>query len=595
MREEIQALQQEMKQQHIDLYFVPPSDPHSSEFTHPYYRSIAFLSGFTGESAWMIISQEEAWLWTDGRFFLQAEQQLENTGIILMKTGEKGVPTVLGHLTALIRKRRRMVLAYDGRVVSARIAAVWDQQLAPMGLTIKKNVDLISIIWADRPELTGTPLYPLPLSSSGMPSARKRRKITEELIETGADWLLLSDLTETAWFTNLRGSDIPCTPVFYSYLLLSTDPDQLAQLFLLPGADIQDRPEESGEMPENRAFIRIRKYGEIEQVLRSLPPDQTIWMDADTVSSAVYRAAADRHMIIDQPTPAGTMKAVKNESEIESVRKTMVYDGCAMVEFIHWLKTAVTKHTITESDAADYLNRRRLEKPGCFDLSFPTVSAYGSNAAVIHYMPSEETDTVLRPEGFLLVDSGGQYIIGTTDITRTIALGELTQEMKDVYTLVLESHIALATAHLKPGDSTCRLDQTARAPLKEAGLNFNHGISHGIGHVLSVHEGPNIIDPRKECPLVSGMIQSDEPGAYLEGKFGVRIENELLCRADTAYNRYFETLTLCPYERSAINTDLLTEDELNWVNAYHRRVEDALLPHLHKEDRKFLQLMTAPL
>jgi Xaa-Pro aminopeptidase len=595
MREEIQTLQQEMKQQHIDLYFIPPSDPHNSEFTHAFFHSIAFLSGFTGESAWMLISQEDAWLWTDGRFFLQAEQQLADSGITLMKIGEKGVPTVLGLLRSLVRKRRRMTLAYDGRTVSAKIAGVWDQQLSPMGVTIKKNVDLISAVWTDRPELNSSALFRIPSASSGMPSARKRRRIMSEMVETGADWLLLSDLTEIAWYTNLRGADIPCTPVFYAYLLISTDPDQLDQLFLLPGAELSDDHNNAKEPADNLGFIRRRNYSEIEQTLRSIPPDQIIWMDTDKVNESVFSAASERHMIIDQPTPVYTMKAIKNDIEIASEKETMIYDGCAMVEFIHWLKTTVSGHRITEMDAADYLKRRRLEKPGCFDLSFPTVSAYGSNAAIVHYMPSPDTDTVLRPEGFLLVDSGGQYITGTTDITRTIALGELTQEMKDVYTRVLKSHIALATAHLGPSDSTCSLDQTSRAPLREAGLDFNHSISHGIGHVLSVHEGPNIIDPKTECPLISGMIQSDEPGVYLEGKFGVRIENELLCRAETVSDRYFETLTLCPYERSAINTDLLTQEELDWINAYHRRVEDALLPHLHKEDRKFLQVMTAPL
>ena len=595
MKDEITTLQKEMKEQNIDLYFIPPTDPHNSEFPHPHFKAIEFLSGFTGESAWMLVSRENAWLWTDGRFFLQAEKQLDGTGITLMKIGVKGVPTVLALLMQLVKKRSRMVLAFDGRVVSAKIANVWEQQLSPMGVTLKNHVDLISSIWTDRPPLTPSALYVLPQFSSGMPAARKKNKLMREMVESGADWMLLSDLTETAWATNLRGTDIACTPVFYSYLLISSNPDQLAQLFLLPGAGINDQPEDPDEAEENLGFLTIRSYNEIEEVLRTLPPDHAIWMDSNTVSASVYRAAAERHVIIDEPTPVQMMKAIKNDVEIASTRETMVYDGCAMVEFIHWLKTTVSKHTITELDAADYLKRRRLEQPGCFDLSFPTVSAYGPDAALIHYMPSPETDAELKPEGFLLVDSGGQYTTGTTDITRTIALGPLTDEMKSVYTLVLKSHIALATAHLGPDASSCALDKAARKPLTDAGLNFNHGISHGIGHVLSVHEGPNIIDPRTECPLVSGMIQSDEPGVYLEGKFGVRIENELLCCADTAKDRYFETLTLCPYERDAIDTSLLSEDEINWINAYHRRVEDALLPKLHKEDRKFLQVMTAPL
>lgn len=584
-----------MRERKIDLYIVPPTDPHQSEFIHERYKAVEYLSGFTGEAAWMLFSLDHCWIWVDGRFYIQAEKELAGTGIEIMKFGMKGVPSLIEKVIALVKKRHSITLGYDGRMVGSREAKIWESKLGSYGVRMDGNADLLDEVWEARPQLIPSSLYALPLSSSGLSAAKKKSRIQRLMIESGVDWLLLSDLSETAWFTNLRGTDVACTPVFYAYTLISSDPSVPVQMFLPEGATLRNAASPEDENPDNLSFISVMPYDSITETIRKLPNDHTIWMDAATVNAQLFAAAEERHVVLNQPTPVQMMKAVKNDAEIASQRQTLLYDGCAMVEFIHWLKTTVKNHTITEIDAANHLAKLRLEKPGCFDLSFPTVSAYAENSAIIHYMPNNESDTELKPEGFLLVDSGGQYTTGTTDITRTIALGELTDEMKDVYTRVLKAHIALATAHLGPDDSTVLLDKIARKPLQDAGMDFPHGVSHGIGHVLAVHEGPNIISPRRDAPMMSGMIQSNEPGCYLEGKFGVRLENEILCCAETPLDRYFETLTLCPFDRDAIIPELLTEDELNWLNAYHRRVEEALSPMLHKEVRKFLQVATAPL
>jgi Xaa-Pro aminopeptidase len=640
-----------MKQAAIDACLIPSGDEHASEYVHPHYQCRAFFSGFDGSAGTLLVTAWEALLWTDGRYFLQAERQLAGSGITLQRSGEEGVPTLFQYLAARALARP-FVLGFDGRVVSAAAGRQLREELEPKGCRLVTEFDPAAGIWNDRPAIVPSRIVPLPPEVTGRSAAEKLADLRGKMRAAGVDVLFLSDLTETAWTFNLRGRDVACTPVFFSYARIGLEDSTL----YVTAPEQLPVPTREALAEADSGRLRTAACTEAARDLQALPAGTRLWIDPATVNTALRAAVPSSVQVREEPTPAALLKAVKNAAEIRSTERAHHRDGLTMVRFLYRLKeemrhleeeTAGTAKAgaagtakagaagtakaggpeITEagaggasdagagiaitgaagvSDAAaggaprtemraaaclDALRRQH----GCYDLSFPTISGYGAHGAVIHYQATPETDAPLAPRGFLLVDSGGQYADGTTDITRTIALGPLTAKMREYYTYVLQAHIALATARFAPGTAGHELDRLARQPLAAHGLDFNHGTGHGVGHLLSVHEGPNTISRhRADCPLQPGMITSDEPGVYLENEFGIRLENELLTIEESGQYA-FRPLTLCPFERAAIEPALLTEAERSWVDRYHRWVYEELAPDLPEAERAWLRQQTRPL
>ena len=591
----------------MDAYFIPSSDYHASEYMHKFFKLREFVSGFTGSAGELLITEDAAYLWTDGRYFIQAEEELEGSGIRLMKIGEKDVPTVKKFITELAKSRlsesdsAEFVLGLYGKSQNTEFMLELEDAFIEImeedeadsdddygRIKIKSDEDLAGSIWDGRPKIVPTMLYELPLSSAGRSAADKIEEMRAAMKEENADYLLLSDLSESAWLFNLRASDVDYTPVFYSFTLIG--PDSVS-LYLMDGAL-------SEPLPKALEGVTIRAYDSIYEDLGNIEDGSVIWMDPKTANYEIYTSlmyTAKTHLAT---TPAALSKMVKNDAEIKSAKNAHIKDGVAVTKFIKWLKEEMKAGAeLNEVSAARHLDGLRLEQDDIIELSFPTISAYAANAAKAHYDAKPETALKLKPEGFFLVDSGGQYVDGTTDITRTISVGPLTDEMRDNYTYVLKSHIAMSRMKVREGMSGKEIDEIVRKPMKDAGLDFNHGISHGVGHVLSVHEDAAVIRSyqEKDSGLKAGMIMSNEPGLYKEGEYGIRTENLVLFRKDEEGVIINEPLTFVPYDRSAINKALLTQDEIDWIDAYHSRVKEMLLPYLNEEERTFLKNETAPL
>jgi len=582
MREQIEALRTAMKAEHVDAYLVPTTDFHGSEYVNPYFKCREYLSGFTGSAGTLLVTADWAGLWTDGRYFLQAGAQLSGSGIELMKEREPGVPTIAEYLEANLPEGR--CLGFDGRVVNCREA----ERFAAKYL-LRTNLDLAGDVWPDRPELKPEPIYAVSLDVTGETAASKLVRLKKAIKEAGAAYHLTSCLEEIAWLYNLRGNDVKHTPVFFGFLLVEENRERLYVLddsFM--GSDAASRLPKSTE---------ILPYFQIFEDIKKLRAGK-ILLDKGSVSYGLASGIPSYAEIIDSKNPAEFMKAVKNDREIACTKQAHIKDGAAMVQFIRWIKDQMAAGAeLTELDAAAAVEFCRKQQEGYRQPSFDTIAGYGANGAIVHYSATSETNAKLHPEGFLLVDSGGQYADGTTDITRTIALGPLTDEMKVHYTLVLKGHIALAMAEFDETTTGADLDRLARQPLTEHGLNYNHGTGHGVGHLLSVHEEPNSISPRASAMGIQpGMITSDEPGVYLEGKYGIRLENEVLCVKDgIEAGLRFEPLTWCPWEREAILTELLSTEELEWVDDYHRKAYETLKPYLDEDTAAWLAEAAAPL
>ena len=574
MRQQLINLRQKMQQNQIDAYLIPTTDYHGSEYVNDYFKCRKYISGFSGSAGTLIITMGEAWLWTDGRYFLQAAKQLEGTGIDLMKMGQPDVPTISEYLEATLT--REDCLGFDGRVVDCEMG----RQLAEK-FKVRWDIDLVGEIWTDRPTLDGSEIYAIPESVTGESASSKLSRVRRYMAEKGADYHLITKMEEIAWLFNLRGNDVANTPVFFSFALIE---QERASLYVL---------DDSADLAIDG--IEFFPYLQIFEDLRKLQKGR-ILLDEEIASYAITAAIPDSVEIISDSDPAELMKALKNPVEIAATKNAHIKDGVAMVNFLYWLKKTIGRVPMSEISAADYLENCRRSQKGWFDLSFGTISGYAGNGAIIHYDPTPETDKELRPEGFLLVDSGGQYEDGTTDITRTIALGPITDVMKAHYTAVLRCNIDLAMAKFSAGTTGAQLDEIARKPLKDMGLDYNHGTGHGVGHILSCHEGPQIISPKgTRCPLYPGMITSDEPGVYIEGEYGIRLENELLCVELSDASYAFETITLCPFDREAILPDRLTEEELEYLNNYHKKVQETLTPLVSKEIAEWLAEQTAPI
>lgn len=584
MKKELELLQGVMRENGVAICVVPTNDFHGSEYINEYFRSRQFISGFTGSAGTLVVCEDSAYLWTDGRYFLQASLQLKESGIELMKTGEPGVPEIDEFLEKNLKQGD--VLAFDGRVLACRIGDKYKQIADKCGAITKFDLDLPDLVWTERPKLLGNSIWALPETSYGEPFEEKLARVREAMTKSSVNYHLITGLEENAWLYNLRGSDVDRSPIFFSFTLITPDSIRLYKF----GDDFDDLLKEKG--------VTVKSYLDIFEDIKLLPNEATVLADFDAASYSLIKSIPAPCKIVDELSPASVFKSVKNHIEIAATKEAHMYDGIAMVNFIYWLKNTVKKQSLTEISASDHLESLRRAQPGFIDLSFDTIAGYMSNGAIIHYSATPESDTSLEANGFILVDSGGQYLKGTTDITRTIALGALTDKMKEYYTAVLRGHLDLAMAKFKAGTTGCDLDYLARKALQEIGLDYNHGTGHGVGHVLSVHEGPQRISklPNK-YKLEPGMITSDEPGVYIEGEFGIRIENEILCKeADgNADELYFEMLTLCPYEPDAIISERLTEEERSYLNDYHKMVYSKLAPLLEPEVRNWLRKVTAPL
>lgn len=588
--ERLARLRREMAQRGMDGYVVVTDDFHGSEYVGDYFKARAYLSGFTGSAGTLVVLPDRAALWTDGRYFLQAAEQLTGSTIELMRMGQPGVPAIGAFLAQHLPEGG--VLGFDGRTVSSSFAGTLEKALEAKHIRFAGGKDLVDAVWPDRPALSDRPVWEL--TGCGLSREEKLAKLREKMAAADAAYLLLTSLTEIAWTLDLRGGDVACTPVFLSFLLIGREDAQLCIQPQAVPADIAEKLTACG--------VTMRPYGAIYDLLRALPAGTRVMADSATANYRIMESLSHAE-VLDQPSPAVLMKACKTQEETDGFRAAHIKDGAALCRFLYWLKTRIGEEPMTELSAAARLAAFRAEQPDFLDLSFDTIAGYGPHGAIVHYDPTPETDVPLHPEGLLLVDSGAHYRQGTTDVTRTIALGPVTQEEKRMFTLVLKGHLALAAARFPHGATGENLDVLARLPLWEQGLDYNHGTGHGVGFILSVHEGPQSFRWRstdgRRIPLEEGMVISNEPGYYEAGKFGIRHENLVLVRAGetTDYGQfmYLEPLTMAPFDRDAIDVALLTEPELALLNDYHKLVYDTVAPLLPAEEQAWLAAATAPL
>lgn len=594
MKRELQLLREQMKKHSIDAYLIPTDDFHGSEYVGDYFKCRKYVSGFTGSAGILVVFQDEAGLFTDGRYFLQAARQLEGSGITLFKMGQPGVPTYQQWLYDKLEKRS--TLAFDGRCIMTRDAEALESVFAGKSITFMNHIDLVGQIWADRPSMSCEPAWELPLKYAGVSRKEKLALIREKMAEHQANWYLIASLEDICWLLNVRGNDIESTPVVLSYFLMDQEGHHGVWY-------VQDGVV-SAELKETLAKenITVKGYFDVYDDVEKLPAGQTLIYDACHVNITLSSKICPYVRKIDEENLTLRPKAVKNPVEVENMRKAHVKDGVAMVKFIYWLKQNVGKETITELSAAEKLHEFRAAQTNFVEDSFSPIIGYGPHGAIIHYSATPESNVELKPEGLLLTDTGGHYLEGTSDTTRTIVLGPVTQEEKDAFTLVLRSHIALARARFMKGCTGANLDGLARTPFWDKGLDYNHGTGHGVGYLLNVHEGPNEFrykprgDRGEACVLEEGMITTNEPGIYLEDKFGVRHENMLLCRKDleNGYGNFmvFEPLTMVPFDLEGVDASQMTSTEIEWLNAYHETVYQKLSGYLTAEEATWLKEAT---
>lgn len=585
----VEALREVMRREGINAFIFPSTDPHNGEYVPAHWEGRKWISGFDGSAGTAVVTMDDAALWTDSRYFLAAEEQLRGTGFSLMKERVEGTPSVSRWLGMKLSAVKSPVVGVDGTVnAAASVEALIAELRAEGGITVRTNFDPLDVIWADRPPVPADKAVIHPLEYAGEPCHEKLARIRRALKERHACGMLAAALDDIAWTLNLRGTDVHCNPVFVSYLLI--EPER-ATLFI-------DRDKLT---PDVEAYLKgegvgTAGYADVSKALAAYG-EYNILMDDGEINYNLFNAARCLKVVAPSPIPA--MKAVKNNVEIEGFRNAMLRDGVALVKFMRWLRPAVEAGGQTEMSVSARLEELRAAQPLYRGLSFDTIAAYQEHGAIVHYEPTPATDVPLRPEGFLLLDSGAQYLDGTTDITRTVALGPVTDEQRLVYTLVLKGHIGLELCRFPRGASGTQLDAIARKDLWRYGLNYLHGTGHGVGSYLNVHEGPHQIRMEyKPAPLVEGMTVTDEPGIYLPGLFGVRTENTLLIAPykETQFGRFlqFEPLTLCPIDTEPIILDMLAAEERDWLNAYHKTVYDRLSPHLDGEDLAWLTAACAP-
>lgn len=584
-------LRELMKREHLSAFIFPSTDAHQSEYVADHWRGREWISGFNGSAGTAVVTMKSAALWTDSRYFLAAEEQLEGTEYQLMRLKMEGTPTIAEWLGKELQDVQSPEVGLDGMVNSYNYVKDLSYSLRKLGgITLRTNLDPLEQIWENRPSLPVNPVEIQPLEYAGETLASKVARIRKALRELHADGMLVSALDDIAWTLNLRGTDVHCNPVFVSYLLIEGDK---VSLFV---DDNKLSPEVKQYLQDNQ--VSLYKYNKVEKCLESYS-EYNILLDGDETSCYLWKAVKCQE-IVAAGSPIPAMKAVKNKAEIEGYRSAMLKDGVAMVKFLKWLKPAVEAGGQTEISIDEKLTSLRAEQKLFRDISFDTIAGYAQHGAIVHYEATPETDVVLKPEGLILIDSGAQYQDGTTDITRTIALGAVSEEMKHVYTLVLKAHIQLELVKFPDGASGTQLDAVGRECMWREGYNFLHGTGHGVGSYLCVHEGPHQI--RMEwmpTPLRAGMTLTDEPGLYLAGKFGVRIENTVLISdyMSTEFGKFLqiEPLTLCPIDTTPIDVDMLLPEEIDWLNAYHHSVYEKLSPFLNEEEKIWLENATKPI
>lgn len=590
--ERLTALREEMKRRNIDIYVVPTADFHESEYVGEHFKARKFITGFTGSAGTAVITLKEAGLWTDGRYFVQAEKQLEGSTVTLYRMAEEGVPAVEEFVKDKLPQGG--CIGFDGRTVNG----AWGEKFAAIaeekGGSLSVGEDLIDLIWTDRPELSRAPLFILEEKYSGKSTAEKIKDVRAKMAEEGADVHILTSLCDIAWLLNIRGGDIQSVPVVLSYLVLTKD-----QCIWFLQEEVVD---DAIRAYLNENHIETRPYDAIYTYVPTIPESAVVLMNKSGVNYRICNELNKNIQVINKPNPTELMKAVKNPVEVDNTRLAHVKDGVAVTKFMYWLKTNIGKIPMTEISASDYLEARRREQENFIDLSFTTISAYGANAAMMHYSATPESNTELKPEGFLLVDSGGHYYEGTTDITRTFVLGPISDEMKQHFTAVCRSNMKLANAKFLYGACGLNLDILARGPLWDMGIDYKCGTGHGVGYILNVHEGPNgfrwkIVPERHDSGVLEeGMITTDEPGVYLEGKYGIRTENELVCRKaeKNEYGQFmeFENITYAPIDLDGIDPEQMSPREKQMLNDYHKKVYEVLSPYMTEEENEWLKKYT---
>lgn len=585
-KERLTSVRKQMKDSGIAACIIPSSDPHISEYLPERYKCIAWISGFTGSAGTLVITEDFAGLWTDARYFVQANEELEGTGFELVKLQGQGQPEYVTWLGNKLSKGDRV--AFDGSLAAVSLAQTVQQELLPLGIEIDGHVDLLDPVWKDRPVLPQQPAYLIGDDMTGKSASEKIEEIRTAMREKRTQAHMVSSLDDLAWILNIRGSDVNCNPVVLGFLLITLD---RCRLFIdavkLSPVDIRSL-EQSG--------VEIQSYEQAFKVIGDLKVDR-ILIDPKRTCFAIYDGIADAVDIVEDMNPSTWLKAIKNETEISHMRNAMVKDGLALTKFFKWLEEEVASETLSELSITEKLHGFRSELEGFVDISFDTIAGYQAHGALPHYKASESSNTALKPEGLLLVDSGGQYVDGTTDITRVVSLGHITQEERDDYTMVLKGIIEGSLAVYPKGTRGYQIDAITRRPLWETFRDYGHGTGHGIGFFLNVHEGPHVFNKAAiDVPVADGMISSIEPGLYREGKYGIRIENLVLSKLvkSNSFGEFmdFETLTACYIATDLVNKALLDKTHLDWLNTYNAWVFEKLSPHLDESHVAWLREKT---
>ncbi|HXL00304.1 MAG TPA: aminopeptidase P family protein [Dysgonamonadaceae bacterium] len=586
--ERLSALRKFMKTRHLDAFIVPSTDPHLSEYPPKRWECRKWITGFTGSAGTAVITMKQAGVWTDSRYFLQAAQQLEGTGFDLFKMGMPETPDMIDWIVEQVGNGGKVGI--DGMVYATSEAKTLKNKLESKGIALETRFNPFEEIWKDRPEIPQNKIFTLPEEITGESTKNKIERIVEEIEKAGAEGIVIATLDAVAWTFNIRGNDVEYNPVAVAYgyvskneSVLFIDPDKLT-------------PPIASELQSQG--VKTANYNHIFDYIEELPEKTTICVTESKINYTLYQHLSARCKVIDLPSPIDLMKSMKNETELNGFRRAMVKDGVALTRFYMWLEKAVPTGTVTEMTIAEKLREFRSQQEQYMGESFGTIAGYAAHGAIVHYSATPESNSIIEPRGLLLIDSGAQFMHGTTDITRTVALGEIAPQMKSDYTKVLKGHIALATAIYPEGTRGSQLDILAHKPLWDDCETYWHGTGHGIGHFLNVHEGPqNIRTEENPIPLKQGMVTSNEPGIYRTDQYGIRIENLVVTQEykkteDFGTFYHFETLTLCPIDTKPIETDMLTEKEKLWLNNYHRMVYDKLQHHLNEEEKAWLKEKT---
>lgn len=588
----VSSLRAIMEEKNIDAYIIPSADNHQSEYVGEYFKSRQFISGFKGSAGTVVITKEKAGLWTDGRYFIQAEKELAGSGIDLFKMGEEKVPTVNEFVIENIPEGG--ILGFDGKLISACEGLELKSELEKRNITIKYDEDIVDYIWKDRPALSEEKAFVLEEKYCGESFQSKTSRIRNIMREKNATIHVVTTLDEIAWIFNIRGNDVSFTPVVLAYAVITLDK---AYLF------IDEKKIDSRIKSEfNKSNVEIKPYNDIYDFVKELDEKEVVMLDTERVNYSLYNNISENIKKVEIENPAVLMKAMKNKTELNNIKNAYIKDGIACTKFMYWLKNNVGKIKITELSASEKLLQLRKEQDGFFDLSFETIAGYKEHAAMMHYSASEESDYEIKAEHMFLVDSGGHYLEGTTDITRTYILGEISEELKTHYTAVARGMINLSMAKFLYGCKGYNLDILARGPMWDMGIDYKCGTGHGVGYMLSVHEGPSgfrwyIVPSKHETtPFEEGMVITNEPGIYMEGSHGIRIENQLVVKKlEKNLNGQFmafDTITMCPIDLDGINPSLMTEKEKAFLNEYHKNVYDTISPYLNNEEKDWLKEYT---